>query len=64
MSPFLGNASNIQIVLSDTIEGRVTYNVVFPDSTVLESMYPEEIANGLATNVWNYNEDLILDENK
>jgi hypothetical protein len=49
-------------VFADSVEGRPTFYVEFPDSTGLDSMYPEEIANGLNTGVWNYNEMLELKE--
>ena len=53
-------SSDIKIIMSDNVEGRQTYNVLFPDGTILESMYPEEIANGLVTGSWDYNEDLNI----
>jgi hypothetical protein len=50
----------IQLVAVDTVDGRPTFTVMFPDSTVLDSMYPEEIANGLNTGKWDYNEMLKI----
>lgn len=60
MPTLLKSSSNIKIVISDNVEGRQTYNVLFPDGTILDSMYPEEIANGLITGKWDYNEDLTI----
>jgi len=54
------SSNNIQIVMAENVDGRQTYNVLFPDGTVLDSMYPEEIANGLVTGKWDYNEDLSI----
>lgn len=54
----------IQIQFVDSVEGRPTYNVVFSDSTGLDSMYPEEIAHGLATGVWTYDEMLTITSSK
>jgi len=50
----------IVIIPVDTVDGRHTYNVLFNDEDGLDSMYPEEIANGLATGNWKYNEDLQI----
>ena len=63
MSSLIKSSNNIQIVLAEDVDGRQTYNVLFPDGTVLDSMYPEEIANGLVTGKWDYNEDLQLNNN-
>ena len=52
--------NTMQIVFADSVEGRPTYNILFSDSTILDSMYPEEIANGLITGKWDYNEDLTI----
>jgi hypothetical protein len=52
----------IQLVFTDSVDGRPTFYVEFPDSTKLDSMYPEEIANGLITGKWSYNEDLEIKE--
>jgi len=57
-----GKPNCITVVFADSVEGRPTFYVEFPDSTGLDSMYPEEIANGLNTGVWNYNEMLELKE--
>lgn len=54
----------IQIQFVDSVEGRPTYNVIFSDSTGLDSMYPEEIAHGLATGVWSYDEMLTITSSK
>ncbi len=62
MVPVVGSPKSITVVFADSVEGRPTYYVEFPDSTGLDSMYPEEIANGLNTGVWNYNEMLELKE--
>jgi len=58
--PYVGIARNLTISVADTIDGRVTYNLSFPDGATLESMYAEEIANGLITGKWDYNEDLQI----
>lgn len=60
MASLIRTSHAISIAIADTVEGRVTYNVSFPDGTVLDSMYPEEIANGLITGKWDYNEDFII----
>jgi len=60
MPTLVKTSSDIKIVISDNVEGRQTYNVLFPDGTMLDSMYPEEIANGLITGKWDYNEDLTI----
>lgn len=62
MKPVVGKPNAITVVFADSVEGRPTFYVEFPDSTGLDSMYPEEIANGLNTGVWNYNEMLELKE--
>jgi len=53
----------IVIIPVDTVEDRKTYNVLFNDEEGIESMYPEEIALGLATGNWKYNEDLKIINN-
>jgi hypothetical protein len=50
----------IVVIPVDTVEGRKTYNVLFSDEEGMDSMYPEEIANGLATGKWKYDEDLQI----
>jgi hypothetical protein len=62
VAPAVQSVKTIQIVFADSVDNRPTYNVLFSDSTVLDSMYPEEIANGLNTSVWSYNEMLELKE--
>jgi hypothetical protein len=48
---------------SDTVRGRPTFNVFFyENNTGLDSMYPEEIANSLITDKWQYNEMLEIKE--
>jgi len=47
-------------MFADSVDGRPTYTVMFNDTTVLESMYPEEIANGLISGKWEYDEDLKI----
>lgn len=44
------------------VDGRPKYNVLFNDEDYIESMYPEEIANGLVTDDWDYNEMLEIKE--
>lgn len=60
MPTLIRSAESITIEVADTINGRVTYTVSFPDGTGLDSMYPEEIANGLITGKWDYNEDFSI----
>jgi hypothetical protein len=62
MPPVVGTPTSIQVVFADSVDGRPTFYVEFPDSTGLDSMYPEEIAHGLLTGKWTYNEDLIIKE--
>ena len=52
----------IVIIPVDTVDGRPVYNVLFNDEDGVDSMYPEEIANGLATGDWSYNEMLTIKE--
>ena len=52
----------VVIIPVDTIDGRPTYNVVLSDEEGIDSMYPEEIANGLNTGRWSYNEMLTIKE--
>ena len=62
MVPIVESSKSLKLVFADSVDGRPTYTVLFNDSTVLDSMYPEEIANGLVTGKWNYNEDFIIAE--
>jgi len=62
MPSVIGCPKTIQIIFADSVDGRPTFCVEFPDSTGLDSMYPEEIANGLLTGKWDYNEDLQIKE--
>jgi hypothetical protein len=62
MVPIVGSPKSLKLVFADSVDGRPTYTVLFNDSTVLDSMYPEEIANGLVTGKWDYNEDFIIKE--
>lgn len=61
-SPVKDNPKSINITFIDSVDGRPTFFVEFPDSTKLDSMYPEEIAHGLTTGNWSYNEDLEIKE--
>lgn len=49
-------SNNIEIEFVDSVDGRPTYNVYFPDGRALDQMYPEEIAQGLIDGNWQYNE--------
>ena len=51
------NTKCIHITLVGQVDGRPVYEVVLPNSRKIESMYGEEIGNGLATGDWLYNED-------
>ena len=53
---------NDKVVIENAgdVEGRKTYHVKVGDKTY-EYMYAEEIANGLKTGDWLYNEDLKLE---
>lgn len=62
MAPVKGNPTSITVTFADSVDGRPTFYVEFPDSTGLDAMYPEEIANSLNTGKWDYNEDLIITE--
>lgn len=62
MKPVSKKADVITLVFTDSTDGRPTFCVEFNDSTLIESMYPEEIANGLVTGKWTYNEMLTLTE--
>lgn len=62
MPPVVDSVKCITVVFVDSVDGRPTFNVEFADSTVLDSMYPEEIAHGLTTGHWDYNEDLEIKE--
>ena len=53
----------IQIIPTDTVDGRPTYTVLFSDSTAMDSMYAEEIGSSLATGVWGYDEDIKINKN-
>lgn len=50
----------VTITNAGNVEGRPIYNVKLPNGKTIESMYSEEIAHGLKTGNWNYNEDLKL----
>jgi hypothetical protein len=50
----------IVIIPVGDVEGRNKYNVLFNDEDCMDSMYAEEICNGLLTDDWDYNEDLEL----
>jgi hypothetical protein len=62
MEPVIGKPQSITVTLIDSVDGRPSFYIEFPDSTKIVSMYPEEIANGLNTGVWTYNEMLQLKE--
>lgn len=47
--------------MHDDVDGRKLFTVVFPDGKALEHMYAEEIAHGLKTGKWEYNEDLTIE---
>ena len=52
----------IVIIPVGDVEGRPKFNVLFNDEDGIDSMYPEEIANGLLTDDWDYNEMLEIKE--
>lgn len=52
----------IVIIPTDTVDDRPIYSVLFSDETALDYMYPEEIANGLNSGRWEYNEMLTIKE--
>ena len=60
MVPVVGNPKSITVTLVDSVDGRPTFYIEFPDSTGIDAMYAEEIAHGLATGVWDYNEDYTI----
>jgi hypothetical protein len=47
--------------MHEDVDGRKLFTVVFPDGKALEHMYAEEIAHGLKTGKWEYNEDLTIE---
>lgn len=59
--PNKGTSMPFTVQFADSVGGRPTYNISFPDSTGLDSMYPEEIAASLITGKWQYNEDFRID---
>lgn len=52
----------IVIIPVGDVDGRPKFNVLFSDEEGIDSMYPEEIANGLLTGDWDYNEMLTIKE--
>lgn len=52
----------IVIIPVGDVEGRKKYNVLFSDEEGVDDMYPEEIASGLITGKWDYNEMLTIKE--
>lgn len=54
----------IVVIPIDTVDGRPTFNVLFSDEIGLDSMYGEEIANGLVTGKWKYDEDFVISVRK
>lgn len=59
-APLYRKAENISISPSEKYKGRMTYDVTFQDGTIIQSMYPEEIANGIITGIWQYNENFKI----
>ncbi len=55
-----GCDDKIKIEKAGDVEGRKTYHVKVGNVTY-EYMYAEEIANGLKTGDWLYNEDLKIE---
>jgi hypothetical protein len=53
-----GYSNSIVLIPADTVDNRPTFHVIFHDSSYIEHMYPEEIAQSLITGEWDYNEDL------
>jgi hypothetical protein len=52
----------IVIIPVGEVEGRKKFNVLFNDEDGIDDMYPEEIASGLITGKWDYNEMLTIKE--
>jgi hypothetical protein len=50
----------VVIIPVGNVDGRIKYNVLFNDGDSMKDMYAEEIANGLITEEWDYNEHLEL----
>lgn len=50
------------VIPTNSVDGRLAYNVLFEDETGYDSMYPEEIAYSLVTGKWQYNEMLRIIE--
>jgi hypothetical protein len=55
------NEHSFVIIPADSTDNRPTFNILFKDGKVLESMYAEEIAVSLIENKWQYNEDFRID---
>jgi hypothetical protein len=51
---------NVRIEFVDSVDGRPTYTIIFPDGKALDQMYPEELAQGLIDGKWSYDETLII----
>ena len=56
----VNQTKSLCLMFADSVDGRPTYTVMFNDTTVLESMYPEEIANGLSEKL----ENIVYTKNK
>lgn len=48
------------IVYEESNEGRPMFNVKLANGRVIEHMYAEEIAQGLLSGQWEYNESMVL----
>lgn len=59
----MDGAKSLCLMFADSVDGRPTFTVMFNDTTVLDAMYPEEIANGLLSGKWEYDEDIKLSSN-
>lgn len=62
MPAIKNSPKSVTLIFADSVDCRPTYSVMFSDSTVVDSMYPEEIANSLNTGKWEYNEMLRIIE--
>lgn len=53
---------SVLLIPTDDVDGRPIFSVLFQDSSkkALDYMYGEEIANGLATGNWEYDENLSV----
>lgn len=52
------NDGRFVVVPKDCTDGRPTFTVIFEDDSTMDYLYAAEIAHGLATGEWKYNDFL------